>query len=127
MYIDGAYWACRPAMRSSARGSDRRLRERRNCRSSSARLSSRWVSTRSAPTDTPGQRYSLGKRSTVVPGQRRAGLRIRVVVWRWRPRAGGAPSAAGPEPRLLSPYGIGGGGGGSPWVAATVSQTTQIV
>src|SRR5918999_3434564 len=49
MYIEGAYCAWIPASRSRARGSRSRRRDSRNCRSSSARFSSRWVRTRSAP------------------------------------------------------------------------------
>ena len=47
MYIDGAYCACRPPMRSSARGIESDARSSSIWRASSARLSSRSVRTRS--------------------------------------------------------------------------------
>ena len=45
---DGAYCACSPAMRSSARGIGARVRSSSSCLASSARFSSRAVRTRSA-------------------------------------------------------------------------------
>src|ERR671917_47159 len=54
-----------PSTSSRARGSRSRRRDSRNCRSSSARFSSRWVRTRSAPTDTSreasGAPWRLGR------------------------------------------------------------------
>src|SRR5512133_203103 len=58
MYIEGAYCAWIPPIRSSARGRGVFARSSRSCRASSARLSSRSVSVRSS---------GMGRRLTVQP------------------------------------------------------------
>src|SRR5437764_11751138 len=61
MYIDGAYWAWSPAIRSSARGSVVEVRSRSICRASRARFSSRWDSVRSVR-GPAGTARSVGRR-----------------------------------------------------------------
>src|SRR5690348_6518640 len=53
MYPEGAYWVCRPPIRSSVSTSDSEDRCSKNCRASSARLSSRSDKTRSAAIAVP--------------------------------------------------------------------------
>src|SRR5919201_1591071 len=115
MYIDGAYCACSPPIRSSPRGIGSRVRSSRSCRASSARFSSRCDSVRSGigadiladvlatlaafvgvsvvVICTPGQDTALTIRNTLAGGRRSgietaAGVAVGQTVWTLAASAG---------------------------------------
>ena len=102
MYIDGAYCACRPPMRSSARGIESDARSSSSWRASSARLSSRSLRTRSVTARRRARRRDrrtrrrARRRRRGSSGPRRSRAARRPLARRGRARAGRRPAPARP-------------------------------
>ena len=91
MYIDGAYCACSAPMRSSARGIGVRARSSRSWRASSARLSSRWLRTRSVTARRRARRATSDPATSASPSAR--------IIWPTRPCGASATRTSWPWAR----------------------------